>query len=793
MAVPISFIPANLWERLRRCVLIFGLVLGGGISSGFAKDYTVAIVRDGDSLYFDAVIEQFKAELTALSEGDRELVFKDSYNAAYDSVLVDSYLQQVLDDGSVDVVYAGGVMATEHALTRAIKGLSKPVVGGALQLSDIGQSFLSENGTSILENYTFIASPRRVFADLELLAQQTGASQVHVVIDSVYMPVLQERLELGERQLSKNLGFAVEFVLVDHSAESALAELPESTEAVYVTTLPRMTIDELEALYAGLIQRQLPSLAMSGRRGVERGALFGLAPDNTRSVARRAALNIHFIALGQHLDQLPVYLPLEDHFVINAGTAREIGWSPDYDTSLVAEFVNRDFRETGEPMDVRRAMLLAEERNVDVSIARQEQSLSDSDIVIARSSLRPQVNAIGNGKYTRNHDRINPSSTPMHSEQASVGLQLKKILFNDELRTNLKTKKRLAEAARYDTVSSELDAVEAASLSYFNCLRSQTLYEIERDNLRLTDNHYQLAKLRVDIGSADTSEIYRWEQARSQGRANLLRRESERKDALIAFNRILGVARGTQWSFEDVELGEREMYFMDAELEPLIQRAGTFLKLGPFLKDFAIDNSPELMAFDLQIAAQGLLLEQKKRRYYLPEVALTTDVTHFNKGSATAASDSESQVAAALSFTFPIFEGGRRREEILRQTTTIRLLNAQREKAVQQIEEFCLNSFNGILSAHPNIRLSRRALKSAEKNYDSVKEKYSQGAATILDLLDAQQTLLSQRQTAAIAVYDYLSTIHQLQRSIAWFEFKQSLEAKQNWIELFEKSLKENP
>jgi multidrug efflux pump subunit AcrB len=66
----------------------------------------------------------------------------------------------------------------------------------------------------------------------------------------------------------------------------------------------------LKRLYQGLAERRLPSLAMSGRRGLERGALFGLAPDNIKAVARRAALNVHFIALGQPLDELPVYLPM---------------------------------------------------------------------------------------------------------------------------------------------------------------------------------------------------------------------------------------------------------------------------------------------------------------------------------------------------------------------------------------------------------------------------------------------------------------------------------------------------
>jgi len=793
MAARSTSFPFCLCALFCRIFLAIIVACACSTSAGSAADYTVGIVRDGPSWYFDTLIKQFKAELTALSEGERGLVFRDHDHAAYAAAQVNADLGALLADDSVDLVYAAGVIATEHALTRAQAGLNKPVVGGALQLSDIGPSFLSEAGTSTLANYTFIASPRRVVADLERLSQLTHATKIHILIDEVYLPVLQTRLQAAQARFAADLALDVAFVLAGESAQACLDQLPTGAEAVYVTTVPRISDAELERLYQGLAERRLPSLAMSGRRGVENGALFGLAPDNIKAVARRAALNVHFIALGQPLDELPVYLPMADHLLINAATANEIGWSPDYDTSLVAEFVHQEFRLSGEPMDLAKAMLMGQQQNIAVSIAREQQSLSHSDVGLARSALRPQLNALGQTSYTRYDDRIDRATTPQYADQSSVGLQLKQILFNDELFTNLNSRKELEEAAQYDTMSSELDALESAALAYFNYLRSEMLYTIERDNLRLSENHYQLAQLRVEIGSADPSEVYRLEQLRSQARASLISRETERMNAQIAFNRVVGADRAAQWSFQPVTLGERELFFMDAYLQPHMREAGTFRKLGPFLKAYAVDNSPELMAFDRQIAAQGLLLEQKQRRYYLPEVALTADLTHFNKGSEFADSDSENQGMAALNVSFPIFEGGRRRHDVLRQKTVIRLLQAQREQAVQQLEELALTSFNGILSAHPNIRLSRRALQAATKNYDSVMEKYSQGAASILDLLDAQETLLSQRQSAAVAVYDYLSAIHRLQRSIAWFEFQKAPAAKEAWVELFDKFLKENP
>jgi len=779
--------------RLVNRVFIFLCFLSVLNAALHAEDYTVAILRDGNSLYFDDLIDQFKVELKSLSEGQRTLVFKDDYNAAFDADLVDTHLIDALEDESVDIIYAGGVIATEHALRHALDGLQKPVIGGALQLSDVGPNYLSKNGTSKLDNYTFIASPRRVFADLEQLGKLASVTKVHILIDEIYALVLEERLDLAQLEFAENLNLEVSFVLAGNTVESALANIPSDATAVYVTTMPRINGEALKALYASLSERKLPSLAMSGRDGVEHGALLGLASDNIKAVARRSALNVHFIAMGQKLDQLPVYLPLEDSLIINSETARKIGWSPDYDISLVAEFVNREFRFEGEPMNLVQAMSLAETYNIDVTIAREQRVRSRADVGLARSAFLPQVNAVGNGNYARYNDRINPGLTPQYADQASVGVQLQQVLFNDELLTTLRSQREVEKAAAFDAKSSELDAIESSALAYFECLRTQKLYDIERENLRLSENHYQFAKLRVEIGSADPSEVYRFEQLRAKDRASLISRETDRKNAVVGFNRLIGSPRDTQWSFEEISVGDQELYFMDTYLDPIVGKAGTFLKLEPFLCQYAIDNSPELMAFDLQIAAQGLVLKQKQRRYYLPEVELSADLTHSNKKSEFADRDSEGRAFAGISVTFPIFEGGRRRQDVLRQKSTIRILEAQRERAVQQLEEFAIVSFNNILSAHPSIRLNRRALKSAEKNYESAREKYSQGAASILDLLDAQETLLSQRQSAAVALYDYLKAIHRLQRSIAWFEFQQTNQAKQNWTDLFQHFLKENP
>lgn len=774
---------------LRRSLLILIFLTMGGALFGL-PDLRVAILRDGASTYFDRLNTQFKSELEGLSEGKRRIIFEDRFDAGYDPVRVREHLEEALSDEGIDLIFAGGLLATKFSQTR--NGLEKPVIGGALQFSPVDSDFLSSSGTSTIPNYTFIASHQRVSNDLNQLETLTGARKIYILVDEVYREVVRERVDVDGLVGIEGTNRTYPILFVGADAVAILRAIPADAEAVYVTVLPRMNEAGMQALYNGLANRKLPSMAMAGRSGVEQGALFGLAPNTLNAVARRAALNVHFLASGETTEQLPVYLPVQDQLVINAETAQAISWSPDYDTSLAADFIGREFRMEGEGMRLYQALDMASELNADAEIAREEAVISQSDMKLARSNLLPQVNLVGSDGYTRMYDRITPSTTPQSNNQLSLGLQLRQVLFNDALRTSFKTSKLQSEALKLQAQSVELDAVAAVAKAYFNCLRSELFYKIERDNLRLTENHYQMAKLRVEIGSADEAEIYRWEQSRAQGRAAIIQAEAARLNAVVEFNRLLGFSGGKQWDFESIEMSERDLYFMDSYLLPLLGNADQFMRFGDYLKQCAVEHSPELKAFDEQILAQGMVLKQKKRRSYLPEVALSASLSHSNRDNDFINRDSEHQAYAELTFTLPIYEGYRKREEIIKAQRTLRLLNAQREKAIQQVEAAAMNAFHTILSAHPNIRLSRASLEAAQLNFDSVSEKYAEGAASILDLIDAQQSLLARRQGATGAVYDYLTAIFQVQRSIAWFEFQQNEAARSEWAEGFGTFLRTN-
>jgi len=523
------------------------------------------------------------------------------------------------------------------------------------------------------------------------------------------------------------------------------------------------------------------------------GALGGMEPDSHSAVARRIALNIHQLLLGVKTGNLPVYLPVQDRMVINMETARLTGWSPSYSLSLEASFLNPEPKISTRPLTLEDAMARARDSNARVRIAQEEPVIRKQESLITRGNLLPSADLVSRFGGSRFSDVTNPLLTPSYANQGSLGVQLRQLLYSDTVISAYRAQKRAVKSAEFQLESIQLDAVFDAVRAYLDVLSARALRTIEQNNLSLTENNLSLAKLRKEIGAAEPAELFRWERDQARNRGALIQRDYQVKNAMIALNQVMGTPREQVWNLTDIWLENDQMYFLGDEVIAMIQNLDEFDRFGMFLMQYSVLASPELASFDFGLIGQGILLRQKKRQYFVPDIALSASADRVSSKSSFQGLDGQNETTVGIEMSFPLFTGGARRAALKKQEAELRQLNEQREQAVQQIELAALSAKNNIGQTHPNIRLNRLSLDSAEKLYQSVLQKYSVGATDYLKLLDAQQALLEQQQQASLAVYRYLLEIHRVQRAIAWFEFDKTEEEKESWLELLTEFLESDP
>ena len=98
------------------------------------------------------------------------------------------------------------------------------------------------------------------------------------------------------------------------------------------------------------------------------------------------------------------------------------------------------------------------------------------------------------------------------SEKMIIGdLTLSQLIYDVDAWANYDINTLNQELIEYQLSQAELDLIRDASIAYFDVLLARTLEKINRDNLDLSKSNMEIARYRVDVGSANLTEIYRWE------------------------------------------------------------------------------------------------------------------------------------------------------------------------------------------------------------------------------------------------------------------------------------------
>ncbi|WP_161794857.1 TolC family protein [Desulfonatronum thioautotrophicum] len=763
----------------------------------------IAVVQDGASWFHDQLLEQVQAELDALLTGrDVRWIEQPEWNAQWDADHLATHLRLALDEPQTDLVFALGTLTT-ILVARQSTTLTKPVVGGMVPEATILDLPIDADGFSTQRNLTFVANPRRIKDDIQSFHRLTGFSHLHVFMDRGMlqglppMEILTQRMDAHlPEPLTTQADPRISILPMDDQAGPVLDSLPETTQAVYLSPALRMSEKQRDALLQGLIARKIPTFSLLGRPDVEQGVLAGLAPGNMGRFARRIALNIQQVLLGQEARSLPVLLQEEDALVINARTAEQIGFSPTFTTWIEATWLDRPSLGDAPPLTLAQAMLLALEHNAGLDAERFRRDAARRDHDLAGSRMLPQ--AVGQVQYQRlDADRAQASLGLFPRERTTAGIVLRQMIFDDALISAWRATDHLSRSRSRELESVRLDVLAEAGQRYLQLLSAQAMLRIDREVLQLTQTHRQMARTRHQIGVSGPEDVYRWESETAQRKSAVFAAQTLVEQARFALNQTLGMDQDQQWAVQDILLGDDDFAFLDKQLNGLLRTVADWERLRPFFVELAQDLSPEIKALDEVTKAQEIDRDRLRRRFTTPSLhaqfSYDRELAADRPGagglpfSLPEADRNEWTVGLALSM--PLFEGGGRFHELRQAEDQLQGLARTRNQAKQLVAQRVRTALVAMQSSHPNIRLTREAARLSRENLRVVQDKYARGVVTILDLLDAQNQVAVQEQAAALAVYMYLGDLLECQRALAWFEVDKTDAEKQAFLDAMQMHL----
>lgn len=354
------------------------------------------------------------------------------------------------------------------------------------------------------------------------------------------------------------------------------------------------------------------------------------------------------------------------------------------------------------------------ENNTSVRAAYAQYQAAQAGARIAGADRLPSVNGSLSASRTENGNDLLPDSTNLG---AGINASWEVDLWG-RIRDQVDASELQVSASAADLAGARLAIAGQVAQTWINLIEAYLLVDLSERDVETLTRALRLTTRRFEGGITGSSDV---RLARTQ-LANSVALQASRKQIFAATGRSLEV------------LLRR---YPSGEL-----RSATDLPVLPNLNGVGVPSEilqrrPDLLAADRRLAAAGLNVDVAKKNL-LPRITLTGGI-NSSSPSFDNLFDIDSVIAnAAAGLTQPLFQGGRLRAGVKQQEAFLR---AQLEQYTGQVLGAYLeveNALNGEIRLAEQEAALRTSLQEAFAAEERLELRYTEGLATILQLLDAQ-------------------------------------------------------
>ena len=407
--------------------------------------------------------------------------------------------------------------------------------------------------------------------------------------------------------------------------------------------------------------------------------------------------------------------------------------------------------------------------------ARQTLEAQHKDIAIARSNMLPNIGASSTAQVSEGPTF---SSTigliPERTINAVAALSW--TLYNHADIDSLGSQKHLYESQQQSYDVSRVNTTAAAARSYLSVLLEQALLVVQELNLDLTEASLQLTRAQEAAGALPYREVLRWEAQGLANRQEIASQQGSLLSSRFGFNQIRNRPTEEVCTLQEVTVEDHGFLFASETVTEAIADETKAAIARDYLVALGLSRSPTLKSLDAQLRAEW---RQKKstRRWMIPSITGGAGAAAFLlTGGEGADEQPEGSVfwRLGLQLDWSVLDGGYYIAKMNQTKAEFGSLRWQRENQATALEQDIRSAAAVAMKSFAVIDLSQQRLAAANENYELVNEAYLDGATSFLDVVDAQQLLLSANIAARQAVYEFFSNLLSLEQALAYYPFLES-------------------
>ncbi|BDD11015.1 hypothetical protein FUAX_34470 [Fulvitalea axinellae] len=754
-------------------LVLVALAVWGGMSSlamaqSIDQPTTIGIVVDESDLPY---VQQLREEIEQVVRRRYTVLFPDEFTIKTDGSGKEGVdaVQRLVKDPRVDVIITLGWSSSAAAV--ALKTYKKPTIAMSI-LDPVFQGIQKEPmPVSGIRNFTFIAITADRSDEFRELHKIFPYKRIMVpIVDQLYdyLGLSPEKLREREEESIKEFDgiFQIRVPRVEPTVESVLQAVEaDSADAVMLGSTGLDKAGKV-TLIDSLTARKIPAFSYV-HEDLELGVLATVAPKNTRELQlRRCALDVADILSGRNASTLPVALQVTLEPTVNLGAAEKLKIYPSFEVLISANLLHTEQEfvpETG----LREVLLEALDGNPDLKASNYGVKSSYQDYRIALANLFPTISLNGTQSF------LSPKAAGFtQAERMFDGnVALQQMIFSEQTMSAIKSQQLNWRMQGQNYMASRLDLILNTTQTYLQILMAEANLKVQENNRELTKKNLQIAKQRLAVGTADASDVYRWESSLATATYNTINTYYTVTMAKANLNQILNRDINAPIKVQNVMLWDSTMDMSYLYWEPYLKNPQSVELLNQFLQEESLKNSPELKALTIN---NTLLKRQKKannRQRYIPDFTLQGQVSHnfYRQGQEPTFGVVDNNWNATVGLAWPILQGG-----------SIGAKNRQYKVRINQVEENFVSQEQSLRTqvrvglqqlsvSYFNLDLSRQALEASRKAFGLVQESYLQGKASFVSLLEAQNAVIQSEQSRANADFVFMQNLFKLERSIGGY------------------------
>lgn len=389
------------------------------------------------------------------------------------------------------------------------------------------------------------------------------------------------------------------------------------------------------------------------------------------------------------------------------------------------------------------AMTHAYNTNPTLHGQRAKSGATNEDAALARSGFRPTVAA--GTSYTDSHSHVVGNRTVDNYSKGYKGSVSQSLFSGLQTYHGVKSADQQAKAGIDTLYAVEQEVLLDASSSYLDVVRDEAIVKLQKNNEHLLKKQLDETLARYNVGEVTRTDVAQSRASYAQAQSDLVLAEGNLAISRDYYHRIVGRLP------EDVKfpsnLDER---FPTSEKEAM---------------KYALENNYSLNAAKRAMKAAKYNVKSKEGAL-LPEVNFTASTGRSKTSTHTGRDPSVHNTEYVVNMSVPLYTGGATRANIRKSKYQRWAAREELQAAERSVVSGVTASWASMQASKSNIASIGEQVKASAIALEGTQKEEALGNRTVLDVLNAYQTLLQSQVNEVRARHDYYVSGLQLLQSM---------------------------